>query len=171
MLWKGGACRLGRFVFLFTSMPACSFSPTSEFTGSSIKAKCEPVKKYKWACEKHTSEPVKSPYGGGRYCDMTVSPTRSHLLCFLWIRCEMRWTSRSFFKFSGKYLLINCSMLESKTRFGVLEVITFRHIGHVVGFIFLFTIQAWIPTLWTVNEVLDRIDILGIDIDIHPFFE
>ena len=88
----------------------------------------------------------------------------------LWIRCEMRWTSRAFFKFSGKYLLINCSMLESKTRFGVLEIITFRHIGHVVGFLFLLRIQTWIPTLWTVNEVLGSIDILGIDMDIHPCF-
>ena len=61
-------------------MRACSFSPTSEFTGSSIKAKCEPVKKYKGTREKHTSESVKSPYGVGLYCDMAVSPTRSHLL-------------------------------------------------------------------------------------------
>ena len=61
-------------------MQAPSFSPTSEFTGSSIEVKCKPVKKYKQAREKHTSEPVKSPYGVGHYCDMAVSPTRSHLL-------------------------------------------------------------------------------------------
>ena len=73
---------MGRFVFLFTSMQARSFSPTSEFTGSSIKAKCKPVKTYKRACEKCTSKPVKSPYGVRRYCDMAVCPTRSHLLCF-----------------------------------------------------------------------------------------
>ena len=72
---------MGRFVFLFTLMSACSFSPTSEFMGLSIEAKCEPVKKYKQACEKRTREPVKFPYGVGRYCDMAVSPTRSHLLC------------------------------------------------------------------------------------------
>ena len=72
---KVGAGRLGRFVFLFTSMRASSFSPTSEFEGSSIKAKCEPVKKYKQACEKHTSDPVKFPYGVGRYFDMEVPPT------------------------------------------------------------------------------------------------
>ena len=30
---KGGAGQLGLFVFLFTSMRARSFSPTSEFTG------------------------------------------------------------------------------------------------------------------------------------------
>ena len=30
---------------------------------------------------KCTGEPVKSPYGAGRYCDMAVSSTRSHLLC------------------------------------------------------------------------------------------
>ena len=70
---------MGRFVFLSTSMQARSFSPKSEFTGSSIKAKCEPVKKYKRAREKGAIEPVKSPYGVERYCDMTVSPTRSHL--------------------------------------------------------------------------------------------
>ena len=81
MLWKGGAGQLGRFVFLFTSMRACSFSPTSEFTGSSIEMKCKLVKKYKQASEKPTSEPVKSPLGVGRYSDMAVSPTRSHLLC------------------------------------------------------------------------------------------
>ena len=63
MLWKGGAGQLGRFVFLFTSMQACSFSPTSEFMGSSIKAKCKPMKKYKQTFEKHSSEPVKSPWG------------------------------------------------------------------------------------------------------------
>ena len=80
MLWKGGTGRLGRFVFLFTLMWALSFSPMSEFTGSFMGAKCEPVKKYKQAHEKRTSEPVKSPYGVGRYCDMAVSPTRSHLL-------------------------------------------------------------------------------------------
>ena len=74
---------MGRFVFLFTSMQAQSFSPTSEFTGSSIKAKCKPMKKYKGAHEKHTSKPVKSPYGVGRYCEMAVSPTRSHLL---WVK-------------------------------------------------------------------------------------
>ena len=80
MQWKGGAGRLGRFVFLFTLMPAHSFSPTSEFTGSSIEVKCKPEKKYKQACEKRTSKPVKSPYGVGHYCDIAVSPTRSHLL-------------------------------------------------------------------------------------------
>ena len=48
--------------------------------GSSIKAKCKPVKKYKRACEKRTREPLKSPYRVGRYYDMAVSPTRSHLL-------------------------------------------------------------------------------------------
>ena len=69
---------MGQFVFLFTTMRARSFSPTSDFTGSSIEAKCKPVKKYKGAREKLTSEPVKSPYG--LYCDMAVSPTRSHLL-------------------------------------------------------------------------------------------
>ena len=72
---------MGRFVFLFTSMQARSFSPTIEFTGLSIEAKCEPMKKYKRACEKRMSKPVKSTYGVGRYCDMAVSPTRSHLLC------------------------------------------------------------------------------------------
>ena len=81
MLWKGGAGQLGRFVFLFTSMLARSFSPMSEFKGSSIEAKCEPVKKYKQARKKCTSKPMKSPYGVGCYCDMAVSPTRSHLLC------------------------------------------------------------------------------------------
>ena len=70
---------MGQFVFLFTLMQTRSFSPRSEFMGSSIKAKCEPVKKYKQACEKRTSEPVKSPYGVERYCDMAVFPTRSHL--------------------------------------------------------------------------------------------
>ena len=45
-------------------MQAPSFSPMSEFPGSSIEAKCKPVKKYKRAPEKSTSEPVKSPYGG-----------------------------------------------------------------------------------------------------------
>ena len=64
-------------------MRARSFSPTSEFTGSSIVVKRKPVKKYKRAPEKRTSKPVKSPYGVGRYCDMAVSPTRSHLLCML----------------------------------------------------------------------------------------
>ena len=42
-----------------------------------------------WACPskrnaspwKSTSEPVKSSLGVGRYSDMAVSPTRSHLLC------------------------------------------------------------------------------------------
>jgi hypothetical protein len=38
------------------------------------------VKKYKRAPEKRMRKPVKSPYGEGRYCDMSVSPTRSHLL-------------------------------------------------------------------------------------------
>ena len=47
--WAG---RLGQFVFLFTSMQARSFSPTSEFMGSSIEAKCEPVKMYQQAHEK-----------------------------------------------------------------------------------------------------------------------
>jgi hypothetical protein len=61
-------------------MQAHSFSLTSEFTGWSIKAKCEPMKKYKRAPEKRMSEPVKFPYGVGRYWDMAVSPTRSHLL-------------------------------------------------------------------------------------------
>ena len=42
-----GTGQLGRFVFLFTSMQAHSFSPKGEFTGSSIEAKCKPVKKYK----------------------------------------------------------------------------------------------------------------------------
>jgi len=82
MLWKGEASQLGRFVFLFTLMGARSFSPTSEFTDSSIEAKCEPVKKYKRACENCASKPVKSLYRVGRYCDMAVSPTRSHWLCF-----------------------------------------------------------------------------------------
>ena len=71
---------MGRFVFLFTSKRARSFSPTSEFTGVSIEAKCEPVKKYKRASEKCTSQPVKSPYGVGRYCDIAVSHTRSHII-------------------------------------------------------------------------------------------
>ena len=61
-------------------MWACSFSPTSEFMGSSIEEKWEPMKKYKWAHEKHTSKPVKSPYGVGRYCDIAVSHTRSHII-------------------------------------------------------------------------------------------
>ena len=68
-----------RFVFLFTLMQACSFSPTSEFTGLSIEAKCEPVKKYNQALEKHMRA-CEIPYGVGHYCDMVVSPTRSHLL-------------------------------------------------------------------------------------------
>ena len=92
MLWKGGAGQLGRFVFLFTLIWAQSFSPTSEFTGSSIEAKCKPVKKYKGAREKHTSELVKSPYGVGRYCDMAVSPTRSHLLWFQHFEYDMNLT-------------------------------------------------------------------------------
>ena len=79
MLWKGGAGRLGQFVFLFTSMRAFTFSPISEFTGSFIIAKCEPMKKYKGACKKSTSKPVKKN-GVGRYCDMVVSPSRSRLL-------------------------------------------------------------------------------------------
>ena len=33
------------------------------------------------ARKKHTSEPVKSPYGVGCYFDMAVSPT-TYLLCF-----------------------------------------------------------------------------------------
>ena len=66
-----------RFVFLFTLMQACSFSPTSEFTGLSIEAKCEPVKKYNQALEKHMRA-CEIPYGVGHYCDMVVSPTRSH---------------------------------------------------------------------------------------------
>ena len=69
-------------------MPACSFSPTSEFTGSSIEANCEPMKKYKQACENRTNEPVKYPYGVGRYCDMALPPTRSHLL---WLQEVMAW--------------------------------------------------------------------------------
>ena len=73
---------IGPIFFLFTSMLAHSFSPKSEFTGSSIEAKCKPVKKYKRDREKRTSKPVKSPYGVGRYWDMAVSPTRSHLLWF-----------------------------------------------------------------------------------------
>ena len=67
MLGKGGAGQLGKFCFLFTSMRAGSFSPTSEFTGSSIEAKCEPMKKYKRDREKRTREPVKSPYGVSRH--------------------------------------------------------------------------------------------------------
>ena len=59
MLWKGGAGRLGRFVFLFTLMQACIFSPTSESRGLSIEAKCKPVKKYKRTRKKFTSKPVK----------------------------------------------------------------------------------------------------------------
>ena len=43
MLCKGRAGQLGRFVFLFTSIQARSFSPMSEFTGLSIEAKCEPM--------------------------------------------------------------------------------------------------------------------------------
>ena len=77
---KGGAGRLGRFVLLFTLMRDHIFPLTSEFTGLSIEAKCKPVKKYKRAREKRTSETVKSPFGVGRYCDMAVSPTISHLL-------------------------------------------------------------------------------------------
>ena len=42
----------------------------------------------KRAREKHKSEPVKSPYGVGRYCDLAVSPTRSHLL---WIQ-QQKWS-------------------------------------------------------------------------------
>ena len=86
LTWVGKCCeKVGpadwaKLIFLFSSMRARSFSPTSEFTGSSIEAKCKPVKKYKQTREKRTSEPVKSPYGVGRYCDMAVSPTRSHLL-------------------------------------------------------------------------------------------
>ena len=57
-------------------------SPMIEFTASSIEAKCNPDVKYKQACEKRTSELVKSPYGVGLYCDMSVSPSRSHLLWF-----------------------------------------------------------------------------------------
>ena len=64
-------------------MLAWSFSPMSEFTGSSIEAKCKPVKKYKQANEKRKCEPVESPYGVERYCDMAISPTISHLL---WLR-------------------------------------------------------------------------------------
>ena len=78
---------MSRFVFLFTSMRDCSFSPTSEFTGLSIEAKCDPVKKYKRAREKHMSESVKSPYEVGHYCDMAVSPTRSHLLWWYLLLC------------------------------------------------------------------------------------
>ena len=70
------------FSVYFDLMQACSFSTTSEFTGSYIKAKCEPMKKYKGACEKDMSKPMKSPYGVGGYCDMAVPPTRSH---FLWL--------------------------------------------------------------------------------------
>ena len=71
---------MGQFVFLFTLMRPHSFSPSSEFMGWSIEAKCKPVKKYKRAHDKCTSKPMKSPYGVGRYCNMAVSPTRSHLL-------------------------------------------------------------------------------------------
>ena len=52
---------MGRFVFLFTLMRVRSFSPMSEFTGSSIEAKCKPMKKDKRAREKHMSKLVKSP--------------------------------------------------------------------------------------------------------------
>ena len=82
MLWKGGVCQLGRFVFLFTSMRARSFSLKSEFRSSSIKSKCGPMKKCKRTHEKQRIKPVKSHYGIGRYCDMPVSPTRFYLLCF-----------------------------------------------------------------------------------------
>ena len=80
MLWKGGAGRLGQFVFLFTSMQAVVFH----------------LQVNSWACPlmryaswwKSTSKPVKTyeraheipPYGVGHYCDMAVSPTRSPLL-------------------------------------------------------------------------------------------
>ena len=84
---------MGRFVFLFTSMRASSFSPTSEFTGSSIEAKCEPLIKYKRSCETRMIEPVKSPYGVGGYCDMAIPPTRSHLL---WLQEVMAWAFGTF---------------------------------------------------------------------------
>ena len=58
---------MGQFFVLFILMQARSFSPMSEFTGLSIEAKCEPVKKDKRAHEKRTSKPVKSLYGVGRY--------------------------------------------------------------------------------------------------------
>ena len=108
MLWKGGAGQLGRFVFLFTSMPAHSFSPTSKFMGSSIKAKCEPLKKYKGACEKRTREPVKSPYGVGHYYDMAVSPTRSHLL---WYYQYYQWAAynQSRVSLQSIYEYVECS--------------------------------------------------------------
>ena len=78
MLWKGGAGPLGRFVFLFTLMQAPSFSPTSEF------------------------EPVKSPYGVGRYCEMAVFLTRSHLL----------WLIRLLYVHSGSFFIhfVKCVM-------------------------------------------------------------
>ena len=38
---------IGPIIFSVNSTQACSFSPMSEFTGSSIKVKCEPVKKDK----------------------------------------------------------------------------------------------------------------------------
>ena len=88
LTWVGKCCAkvgLANWADLFLCLLWCetsSFSPTSEFTGLSIKAKCEPVKKYKWVREKHRNEPVKSPYGVGCYCDLAVSPTRSQLLWF-----------------------------------------------------------------------------------------
>ena len=73
-----------------------------EFTGSFIEAKCKPVKKYKWVREKRTSEPVKSPYGVGRYCEMAVFLTRSHLL----------WLIRLLYVHSGSFFIhfVKCVM-------------------------------------------------------------
>ena len=109
MLWKGGAGQLGWFFFLSTLMWARIFSPMSEFTGSSIEVKCKPVKKYKRAPEKRMSEPVKSPYGVGHYCDMAVSPTRSHLLC-IWLKLPLWWIilmhiCQKLMNFSKKYFI------------------------------------------------------------------
>ena len=61
---------------------------------------CEPVKNvwvspwkmYKGACEKHPRIYVfhgLAPYGVGRYCNMAVSPTRSHLLCNCFLKTGM----------------------------------------------------------------------------------
>ena len=56
---------------LWVNSQACP----SNRNASSWKSTSEPLKK-------HTSKPVKSPYGVGHYLDMAVSPTRSHLLWF-----------------------------------------------------------------------------------------
>ena len=62
-----------------------------------MEAKCEPVKKYKGVCEKCTNKPVESPNRVGRYCEMAVSPTRSHLLClFMCFHCIFVVFSSSF---------------------------------------------------------------------------